>query len=126
MWKKIVGIFIVCLFIGTILLPTISSSEIIKTCRFGITLYVGGSGPGNYTRIQDAIDDASDGDTVFVYSGIYYENIIINKTISLEGENRDKPVIDGDKHNDVVTIASDYVKFKVSQFKEVLMFIQES
>lgn len=29
----------------------------------GNTLYVGGFGPGNYTRIQDAIDNSSDGDT---------------------------------------------------------------
>jgi hypothetical protein len=33
----------------------------------GKTLYVGGSGEGNYTKIQDAIDNASKGDTVFVY-----------------------------------------------------------
>jgi hypothetical protein len=31
----------------------------------GNILYVGGSGPENYTRIQDAVDNASDGDTVF-------------------------------------------------------------
>jgi len=36
------------------------------------TLYVGGNGVGNYSSIQDAIDSASDGDTVYVYSGIYY------------------------------------------------------
>jgi hypothetical protein len=34
------------------------------------TLYVGGSGPGNFTKIQDAVDNASDGDTVFVYDGL--------------------------------------------------------
>ena len=28
------------------------------------TLYVGGSGPGNYSSIQKAINDASDGDIV--------------------------------------------------------------
>jgi len=33
----------------------------------GKTLYVGGTGEDNYTTIQDAIDDASEGDTVFVY-----------------------------------------------------------
>jgi hypothetical protein len=33
----------------------------------GKTLYVGGTGEGNYTKIQDAIEDAVDGDTVFVY-----------------------------------------------------------
>ena len=32
----------------------------------GNTLYVGGSGPGNFTKIQDAIDNASNGKTVFV------------------------------------------------------------
>ncbi|MCK4416367.1 MAG: hypothetical protein KAU84_04365, partial [Thermoplasmatales archaeon] len=33
----------------------------------GNILYVGGSGPGNYTKIQDAINAAWYGDTVFVY-----------------------------------------------------------
>ena len=33
----------------------------------GITLYVGGTGPDNYTKIQEAIDDTSDGDRVYVF-----------------------------------------------------------
>ena len=66
----------------------------------GKTLYVGGSGAGNYTTIQSAIDDASDGDTVFVYSGIYYENVIISNSITLIGENRENTVIDGYKDTD--------------------------
>ena len=61
----------------------------------GKTLYVGGSGAGNYTTIQSAIDDANSGDTVFVYSGIYFENVIVNKTISLTGEDRNSTIIDG-------------------------------
>jgi len=65
------------------------------------TLFVGGSGPGNYTKIQDAIDNANAGDSVFVYddSSPYYENIIINKTINLTGENRDTTIIDGRGEN---------------------------
>ena len=51
----------------------------------GNNLYVGGTGEGNYTKIQDAIDDASDMDTVFVYNGTYYENVFIDKTINLIG-----------------------------------------
>lgn len=46
----------------------------------GNKLYVGGTA-NNYTRIQDAINAANDGDTIFVYddSSPYYENLIINK-----------------------------------------------
>jgi parallel beta-helix repeat protein len=72
----------------------------------GKTLYVGGSGPGNYTKIQDAIDDASDGDTVFVYRGTYYENVIVNKTIDLIGEDKENTVIDGKQNDDVLTFES--------------------
>ncbi|KYK28671.1 hypothetical protein AYK20_06850 [Thermoplasmatales archaeon SG8-52-1] len=63
------------------------------------TLYVGGNGPGNYTKIQDAINNASDGDTVFVYdeSSPYFENIIINKSIFLIGENKYSTIIDGEE-----------------------------
>lgn len=60
----------------------------------GKTLYVGGSGPGNYSEIQDAINDASDGDTVFVFSGIYSADIIVDKSISLIGENQETTVIE--------------------------------
>jgi len=60
----------------------------------GNILYVGGSGPGNYTSIQSAIDDANYGDIIFVYSGIYYENVVINKKITLVGENKETTIID--------------------------------
>ena len=35
-------------------------------------LYVGGNGTGNYSSIQEAINNASDTATIFVYAGIYY------------------------------------------------------
>jgi len=59
----------------------------------GNILYVGGSGPGNYTKIQDAVDNATDGDTVFVYTGTYFESILLWKSISLVGENRQYTII---------------------------------
>jgi parallel beta-helix repeat protein len=64
------------------------------------TLYVGGLGPGNFTKIQDAVDNASDGDTVFVYddSAPYLESIIINVSIHLLGENRNTTSIEGGNH----------------------------
>ncbi len=98
---KVVGIIVCMLLISTVL--PISSTEIeeiscIPTSIDGKTLYVGGSGPGNYTKIQDAIDDASDGDTVFVYddSSPYNEYLIIDKSINLIGEKKDTTIINGD------------------------------
>jgi len=70
------------------------------------TLYVGGSGEGNYSKIQDAIDNASDGDIVFVYndSSPYFEHIVINKQIDLIGEDRETTIIDGYREGTVITI----------------------
>ena len=96
--KKWFGVGIILLFIGTAIIPS-SGQQIEKlsspTSR-GNWLYVGGSGPGNYTRIQDAVDNASDGDTVFVYSGNYQQSmIIVNKKINLHGEDKNTTIIDG-------------------------------
>jgi len=78
------------------------------------TLYVGGDGPGNYTKIQDAINDANFGDTVFVFNGTYYENIVVNKSINLIGENKNITVIDGSNIVDTVNINIDRVS--ISEF----------
>lgn len=86
-----------------------SSGETTSDCINGNILYVGGIGDGNYTNIQDAINAALDGDTIFVYSGVYYENIVINKTIKLIGKNKDNTIIDGSGHNDVIFVSADRV-----------------
>ena len=77
----------------------------------GTILYVGGSGPNNYSKIQDAIDNASTGDTVFVYDDLspYKENIIIQKGVNLIGENENSTVIDGSENGDVINITADNV-----------------
>ena len=51
--------------------------------------------PDDYGHIQDAINAASESDTVYVKKGTYHENIVINKSISLIGENLDTTIIDG-------------------------------
>lgn len=74
------------------------------------TLYVNTTGIGGaYTSIQDAINDSNDGDTVFVYSGTYYEIVVANKTISLIGEDRENTIINGSESGDVVTINVNWV-----------------
>jgi parallel beta-helix repeat protein len=68
----------------------------------GSVLYVGGSGPGNYSTIQDAIDNATNGSTVYVYQGIYDENIIIPCSIAVIGENRSGTLLQGNGSDYVV------------------------
>jgi len=122
--KKSLAIGIMALFIGMSVIPSIGSIGIEKyvstvdEMRYqpiigrGDTLYVGGSGPGNYTRIQDAIDNASDGDAIFVYNGTYYENIIIDKTINLTGETKEETVMDRLYNDNIVHISSEKVSLQ--------------
>jgi len=104
------------LVLGMNIIPiTTSNSEIRKSTLpilEGDTIYVGGSGPGNYSSIQAAIDNASSGDTVYVFndSSPYFENIIINKSINLEGQNKESTEIYGNYEGDVVNISADHVK----------------
>ena len=101
--KRIIatGIIFIIIFL---VFPTGSNKVILN--NEGKTLYVGGTGPNNYTKIQDAINNASDGDTIIVYPGIYKESIIINKNLSLLGKiiNDKRPIIDGGKNNFTVEI----------------------
>lgn len=81
----------------------------------GNIFYVGGEGPGNYSIIQDAVDNASDGDTVFVYHGIYsdfpnpYSCVEITKSINLIGENRNTTIINGTGRYRVINVYADRV-----------------
>jgi len=66
--------------------------------------------PEDFVSIQAAIHNATSGDTVFVHQGIYYENIVVNKSISLVGENRSTTIIDGSGLGSVIMISGNRVE----------------
>jgi len=78
----------------------------VKSSYDGNILYVGGDGPGNYSSIQKAVDAAVDGDTVYVFGGTYYEEVFIDKSITLEGENKNICILEGNGSRDILTIIS--------------------
>ena len=99
---------------------------LIALCLFSLTLknyeisvkaspttwIVDDDGSGNFTSIQEAINAANPGDTIFVHNGTYYENLVINKSITLVGENRDHTIINGSKIDNVVLIRASNVTVK--------------
>jgi len=111
-FKKIIAVGVIILFLGVAIVPSTGfnlKKELTEKNLNGKILNVGGSGEGNYTRIQDALDNASDDDTVFVYddSSPYYENIIVNKSIFLIGKDKNTTIIDGKQEGCTINLSSE-------------------
>jgi trimeric autotransporter adhesin len=80
----------------------------------GGILYVGGIGPGNYSKIQEAINDSIPGGMIYVYndSSPYEEHLVIQKSISLIGEDSRSTEINGsslDNSLDTIQVIADDV-----------------
>lgn len=64
--------------------------------------------PDDYSTIQAAIDSASEGGTIFVKRGIYYDQtLIINKSLSLIGEDSQATILRGPDVNYSVANAAE-------------------
>ena len=92
-------IVILVLFFSITFVPYVLAFETLDK-----TIYVdddNSEGPWDGTQehpfqhIQDAIDAAEEGYTVFVFSGLYCENIILDKTLILQGEEKTSTIING-------------------------------
>jgi len=94
--KQIGALIIFSLFLSSsvhaLYINDIKSYELISS---GNTLFVGGDGAGNYTNIQDAIDNATDGDRIYVFNGLYSGGIEIDKSIGLIGQDKNNTIIEG-------------------------------
>jgi len=66
--------------------------------------------PEDFPTIQEAINAATPGNIIFVKAGIYRENVIVNKAVSLVGEDPATTIIDGGGVGTVVNITADNVR----------------
>lgn len=69
-------------------------------------------GPAHFHTIQEAIDNVGNGDTIFVRDGLYYENLVIDKSLSLIGEDRETTKISGNFSGTVIHILGDEVNIE--------------
>ena len=86
------------LLLSTILCLLLTSMVLAETL-------VVGPPSSRFTGIQDAINAASNGDTIVVEGGTHTGQFILDKSISLEG--RGSPVLRGDGRGSVVVITAD-------------------
>jgi nitrous oxidase accessory protein len=103
----IIGLAI--LFVGAFVMPSVASATIIYVDDDNTTGPWDGTLEHPYQHIQDGVDNASSDDTVYVFNGIYYENVEVDKTLSLMGEDKDSTVIDGGGSGSVVHVVADSV-----------------
>lgn len=52
-------------------------------------------GPADFSTIREAVNAAEAGDTIFVRNGTYFENVVLNKSLNIIGENPYGTIIDG-------------------------------
>ncbi len=110
------------LTISLFLLSNIATinANTIKNNEINSTYYVDDdAAPGWYDgfhtkTITEAVKNASSGDTIYVHNGTYYENILIDKKITLTGENKENTIIDSGKTGSQLAIVVDQVS--VSNF----------
>lgn len=102
--RKIVLVLLIILTVFSITHP-LTHLTIRKVEATPKTLIV----PDDYPTIQAAIDDATQGDTIFVRNGTYRENLVVYKSVSLVGEDKNSVIIDGDLNGTVITVTADNV-----------------
>lgn len=92
---------------------------IIATCGEGRDIYVDISypyldGDGSidrpYTSIQQAIDNAVDGDCIYLFPGIYNETLVVDKSITIQGLDEENTIIwKNGSYKYTVEILADFV-----------------
>jgi parallel beta-helix repeat protein len=61
----------------------------------------------SYSSIQEAVNAAQLGDTIYVHNGTYRENVVVNKPVALIGENKHTAIIEGNGSGAVIRVIAD-------------------
>ena len=94
--------------------PATGAKGVYSGRSSGRDLIIVNSSGGDHPRIQWAIDNASEGDTVYVEAGTYYENLTIIKTINLTGAGPEYTTINGSGTGNVIDVRA--VGVRISNF----------
>ncbi len=99
--KAVSGIMLTLLLIG--MLAFAFNVQLVKADPKTIRV------PTDYDTIQEAIDAADPGDTIYVYNGTYYERLTIVKSLTITGEDKSNTTIDGGGTGPVVDLMANNV-----------------
>ncbi len=81
------------------------------------TWTVDDDGAADFSTIQEAVNAASDGDTIHVHAGTYYENVTVTKSITLKGESSSNTIIDGGGGTSLVVYVNNVDNVEITGFK---------
>lgn len=109
--KKATCTILICSILLFFLLSTSGIAAISSAQRTGRTLYVCSNGSTRFSSIQHAIQNARDGDTIYIHNGTYHENIQITKSITIIGEHKQSTIIQPSQQhiNYIIYISADNV-----------------
>jgi hypothetical protein len=112
------GRAVLCLMLTLLFLGIFVSASNIQAVKAEPTIWtVDDDGPADFSSIQEAVDspNVENGDTIFVYSGVYNEYVNVSKSLELIGEDRDTTVIDGrgiENQPEIVHVSADNVTIR--------------
>jgi len=92
---------ILFLSILTIISPKIDAQEILTVGPGGPPIY-------DFSKITDAITSANENDIIHVYNGTYTENIVINKSITVNGDSGCTILISANSNKNTIELSVNY------------------
>lgn len=118
--KKSILVIIVSMLLITIIPFSVSTTQLFEN-----TIYVDDDAPPDWydethvRTIQEGIDVASDGDTIFIYNGIYQPstNIHVYKEVTIIGETKEGVIVEHETGSEELSIRAKNVEVSTITFR---------